>query len=362
MPPEEERLRSRTSDVGEAIERHFSTEDAASLASIDRPPSKEEVKQPAATVFSSYSIEVLALLAPASIFGVLARLGLLALVKYDGDSIFTLAYPQALGCLFMGMALMLKEPLGNFYGPLYTAFTTGFCGSLTTFSSWQLDVFNSWVNSGHYHRDWLRDVIDGCTKIFFTLSIAWASLAFGVHFAHGLLPYIPILRPPSKPVRYILLAMSVLMYAATIVTYFELSTAFRHQVTAALLFCYPGTLTRYLLSINLNPRLKTLPLGTLAANLLGTALLGVFHVLQGLPTPLSANSCSILQGLADGYCGCLTTVSTFAAEISALTIRRRYIYGTVTIVCGQLLMLVIMGSSFWAGGVNDATAGTCRYP
>jgi len=28
----------------------------------------------------------------------------------------------------------------------------GFCGSLTTFSSWQLDVFNSWINAGNFHR------------------------------------------------------------------------------------------------------------------------------------------------------------------------------------------------------------------
>ena len=34
----------------------------------------------------------------------------------------------------------------------------GFCGSFTTFSGWQLDVFNSWINEKHDHRDWLRDV------------------------------------------------------------------------------------------------------------------------------------------------------------------------------------------------------------
>lgn len=34
----------------------------------------------------------------------------------------------------------------------------GFCGSLTTFSSWQIDIFFSWINETHSHRDWLRDV------------------------------------------------------------------------------------------------------------------------------------------------------------------------------------------------------------
>ena len=36
--------------------------------------------------------------------------------------------------------------------------SAGFCGSLTTFSSWQMDVFLSWANSSGAHRDWLRDV------------------------------------------------------------------------------------------------------------------------------------------------------------------------------------------------------------
>ena len=137
------RMNSSASSVGAAIERHVTTDDAASLASIDRPPSKEEYIPPL-KIYSPYAPAVLALLMPASIFGVLARLGIEALVNYDGLSIFPLAWVQAFGCLFMGMFLRLKEPLGNLYdsslhvaallsdnhpsdsyGPLYTAFTTG---------------------------------------------------------------------------------------------------------------------------------------------------------------------------------------------------------------------------------------------
>jgi hypothetical protein len=40
----------------------------------------------------------------------------------------------------------------------WTPYCVGFCGSLTTFSSWQLDVFLSWANSSAAHRDWFRDV------------------------------------------------------------------------------------------------------------------------------------------------------------------------------------------------------------
>jgi CrcB protein len=62
-------------------------------------------------VYHPLSLPLLALLAPASILGLLARLGLVALATYDGQSIFALAYVQAVGCLIMGFGLGMKEPL-----------------------------------------------------------------------------------------------------------------------------------------------------------------------------------------------------------------------------------------------------------
>jgi CrcB protein len=66
-------------------------------------------------VYPPFSLPVLALLAPASIFGVLARLGLQALATYDGSSIFPLAYPQTVGCFIMGFCLSFKPQIGNLY-------------------------------------------------------------------------------------------------------------------------------------------------------------------------------------------------------------------------------------------------------
>lgn len=346
------------SDVGSILARHQAIEDANSLASIDRPPSEVE-ELPPVKIYRPLSIHVLALLMPASIFGVLARLGLQALTTYNGESIFPLAYVQATGCFIMGVGLRMKEPFGNFYGPLYTALTTGFCGSLTTFSGWQVDIFNSWVNSGQFSRGGLRDFMDGLTKTWVTLVLSLASLKFGIYVCGVAQPYFPAPRPPSKNARYTLTILAILTYAATLPAYFFLPHNFRHQATAALLFSFPGTLTRYLLSIKLNPRLKTMPLGTFMANSLGTALLGFFHVLQGLPSAVSPNTCALLQGLGDGYCGCLTTISTFAAEIGALTGWKAVSYTTISWITGQLLLLVIMGSSFWGGHVKEQM--TCSF-
>lgn len=202
-------------------------------------------------------------------------------------------------------------------------------------------------------------MIDGLTKTIVTLAISLSGISFGNHLATLLKPFTPHLSLPNRTIRYTLSTISVLMYAAVFPAFFRASAHFRHEATAALLFAFPGTLTRYLLSVSLNPRLRLLPLGTFAANMLGTALLGTFHVLQNTPAPVSPYACSVLQGLADGYCGCLTTISTFAVEISTLETRKAWFYVVASWVTAQLLLLVIMGSSFWAGHVSEQT--TCTF-
>jgi CrcB protein len=167
-----------------------------------------------------------------------------------------------------------------------------------------------------------------------------------IHFMH------PLCRR-SLPV------LSLLIYVGTIPAYFFLPVRYRHEVTSALLFSYPGTLSRYLLSIYLNPLWNRMPLGTLTANLFGTALLGAIHVLQNKQNMLSPTICSLLQGIADGYCGCLTTVSTFASEVLALEEGRRWQYIFVSWTASQLLLLVILEPSFHAG--NIARQQTCHF-
>lgn len=153
----------------------------------------------------------------------------------------------------------------------------------------------------------------------------------------------------------------MLIYAAAYPAYFRLPARYRHEATAALLFSFPGTLSRYLLSVHLNPRLKLFPLGTFVANTFGTALLGTLQVLQSIRAPdtLSPNACSVLKGLADGYCGCLTTVSTFAAEVDALENRKSWLYVAISWLVSQILLAIIIGPSLGPGHVSRQI--TCRY-
>jgi CrcB protein len=205
--------------------------------------------------------------------------------------------------------------------------------------------------------------VDGIAKTAFTFALSLASLSFGAQLSTIIRPHFSALGPPSRSVRLAITILSLLIYAATFPAYFRLPPAYRPQATAALLFAFPGALTRYLLSLALNSRgakatSLSLPLGTFTANAVGTALLGVFHMLQSMQNPVSNDTCVVLQGLVDGFCGCLTTVSTFVVELNVLSGGRAWAYAGISWGAGQVLLLVVLGPSYWAGHVREQVS--CR--
>ena len=199
------------------------------------------------------------------------------------------------------------------------------------------------MNASGYHRGPLRDVMDGLTKTVYTFSISLAALFFGRYLGTHMKVFVP---HPPRWAQTLLSTFSVLLYAAAFPLYFRLSPSFRHQATSAILFAVPGALTRYAVSTKFNLPSR-IPWGTFGINTAGTALLGVFHVLQRLD--ISPNACSTLQGLSDGYCGCLTTISTFAVEITVLTGNRKWLYPFGSWLVAQLLLLVIIGPALLSG-------------
>lgn len=108
----------RSSEITDAFVPATSVRDAESLVAISLPPSQEEI-YPLAKVYNPYSLPVFSLLMPMSIFGVLARLGLLAVTSYDGQTIFSLAWVQGAGCLVMGFALGIRDEIGDLFVTLY---------------------------------------------------------------------------------------------------------------------------------------------------------------------------------------------------------------------------------------------------
>jgi len=99
-----------------------------------------------------------------------------------------------------------------------------------------------------------------------------------------------------------------------------------------------GAWLRWGLGLWLNPLLPAMPLGTLAANLIGGYLVGVavavFHVNVELPPELKLFAIT-------GFLGGLTTFSTFSAEVVGLirTAQYGWALGTASIhLFGSLLL------------------------
>ena len=82
-----------------------------------------------------------------------------------------------------------------------------------------------------------------------------------------------------------------------------------------------GACLRWWLGLTLNHLFPTIPLGTLAANLLGGFLIGAatawFSLRSGLPPEARLF-------LVTGLLGGLTTFSTFSAEVVTLFLREQY--------------------------------------
>jgi CrcB protein len=110
------------------------------------------------------------------------------------------------------------------------------------------------------------------------------------------------------------------------------------SVLAVGIGAFAGALLRWAFNIALNPVLPVLPLGTLAANLLGGFIigvaLGVFNQFQSLPPELRLF-------VTTGFCGGLTTFSTFSAETVTLMLRQQYGW-TAAIITAHLVGSLLM--------------------
>lgn len=111
-----------------------------------------------------------------------------------------------------------------------------------------------------------------------------------------------------------------------------------------------GAWLRWWLGVLMNPLLPVLPLGTLAANLLGGYLMGIA---LGLFTAFSSLPVEVRLLVTTGFLGGLTTFSTFSAEAVTLIGRQQYAWAA-----GHLLSHLI--GSLAMTGLGLLTVNLCR--
>lgn len=329
-----------------------------------------------------------------SIFGTLARLGLQALTFYPGAPVVTgVLWANVGGSLLMGFFLEDKNIFREEWGnpgkdnandnpsrderiklhksikktiPLYIGLTTGFCGSLTSFSSFIRDIFLALSNdlpdpsssasapNGGYSFMALVAVI------LVEVALSLAALIFGSHLALALEHFhLPLTIPFRLTRRFIDPLFAFLGWGCWVGTIFlaifppEGHNAWRGRAVFAIVFAPLGCLLRFYLSLLLNARIPHFPLGTFTVNVLGTVIMSMCYDLQhvdGVGATVLV-SCQVLQGVMDGFCGSATTVSTWVAELNGLARRlHAYIYGVISVGVALGFFVVITGSLRWTIG------------
>ena len=274
--------------------------------------------------------------------------------------------------------------------PLFIGVTTGFCGTFTSFSTFLRDTFYALDNglpspinhpntppSTSTHSTVSRNngysVNAILAIIILTITASNGALYLGAHLAIALNRVTPTF--PFKFIRNFLDPLLLILgpgcwLGAIFMTIWPPdrpggptahSPDWRAKVLFSLVFAPVGCLMRFYASLKLNAVVPSFPLGTFAVNVFGVAILNMSYALQHVPL-LTAGSqvgagmlgCQILQGVQDGFCGALTTVSTWIVELNSLKRRHAYIYGSTSVLVGLALTVAIMGSVRWSVGFRPA--------
>lgn len=253
--------------------------------------------------------------------------------------------------------------------PLHIGLATGFCGSFTTYSAFMRDSFEALAGmlATTSRPSPGQDFMSVAAVIIITLSMSIGGLKAGAHLAIFLKRYEKRL---SRRVLHSLdrasVVLAVALWACAITMAVMLSgrssprEMWWGQTLLSLSFGPLGSLLRFAASMLLNNRVVGFPLGTFCVNMFGTLLLAVVWDLQRLPDRgIAANiggnlvSCQVLQAVEDGFCGCLTTVSTWVLELSTLRRRHAYQYGLASLATSLAIVVVVMGPLKWTVGLSQ---------
>lgn len=285
-----------------------------------------------------------------SIWGILARNGLGQLTSYDGAVRYDALWANFTACLVLGNMCKLDKK------PFVVGISTGFCGTLSSFSAIILDLF---VRSSNQLSGVKYDYPNGGYGVMEFISIFLVQMGvsiLGFHLGKHLAYLYSLLDQHAVILSYISGVIGVAAYIASIVL-IGVKPSWRSW-TFAILFAPWGALLRYHLARFNNTKY---PKGTLLANVIGSTLIAIFTLLSRARTSESDTSnlirsqlsCQVLQGLIGGFCGALTTISTFVSELFALPTKRAYSYTITSYTISFIIVLLILGPYSWTIGLNS---------
>ncbi|XP_027914063.1 fluoride export protein 2-like isoform X1 [Vigna unguiculata] len=315
-----------------------------------------------------------------AVFGILGVLTRYLLQKLFGPGVGNVTSNQTLlyldlpsnmiGSFLMGwFGVVFKGDISNVSEHLAIAITTGYLGSLTTFSGWNQKMLELSV-SGH----WLFASLGFVVGLF----LVAFSIIFGIETAKGFRWLLSKLscgagsdgsiistRVDSNSRQLTILMMFlVILIMLWGVCGVLVKAEFRYGGSAAELWfaCMVGPIgvwIRWFLA-RLNGRglgkaglLKWIPYGTLIANVSAAFVMAALATLKKAVHTRDYDT--IVSGTQFGLLGCLSTVSTFAVEFNAMRESnypwRAYAYAIITICISFVIGILVYCVPVWTKGV-----------
>lgn len=333
-------------------------------ASAQKNKDKEDMH-----LFLEYITYLLAL-AVFGILGVLARYGLQKLFgpgeigATSDQSYMYLDLPSNMvGSFLMGwLGVVFKGDISKISDQLAVGLSTGFLGSLTTFSGWNQKMLDLSVEGR-----WAFAVLG----IFIGLFLVAYSIIIGIETAKGarwlyrtsfgasscldscnsmkyrcLLTFMMIL--------ILMLAFLWGLFGALLKKEFENSSSKAQLFLACMIGPFGVWIRWFLARYNGHGIVKWMPVGTLAANVLAASVMAALATLR---KAVNNKHCdTVASGIQLGLLGCLSTVSTFIAEFHAMRESthpwRAYAYASTTIGVSYLLGTFIYSIPVWVRGYS----------
>lgn len=274
-------------------------------------------------------LETVSILAFYGMCGAAIRQGLIDLTGFEYGGVL---WANVAGCVIMGMhPTMMPEKHSKLIG-------SGVSGSITSFSSMiiallqnSIDRQPSWNNSGYGIMVFLGYLI-------IEMSCSIGSYKFGQHVALAFRGW----RTPEPRWVYYVLAASCVVWIPLLVVGIVFSQA--RFWCLSLVFAPFGVWGRFYLAKLNTPERKT---GTWLANIIGTILAAILTLIQEPGFHLSDAQRHIVNALVSGFCGCLTTISTFVVELTTLPLKQAYTYFLASVVPAFICALLIIAPYKW---------------
>ncbi|ORZ31268.1 hypothetical protein BCR44DRAFT_101160, partial [Catenaria anguillulae PL171] len=267
--------------------------------------------------------------------------------------------PQLLGSFIMGWVVQGRDYLTRIYLPLYMGLATGLCGSLTSFSTVVsisvgplVSDATAWKVGIHYLSVALLLLTAfSLSHTFFRIGLHLGSImpGFGFPVAHPSFNYPIALGAPTFFARLsprdgftvtLALLLWFLAIGGTAASYVLWGVAEpTSQALLAVSLGPLGALTRYMFGTMFRS-----PGGTLASNWVAVL------IYAGLRAAVKATGASSVDGwsafvepIVLGYCGSLSTVSSFISEVDDMEPRKATSYILVSVLPSVVFMVLGLG-------------------